>query len=183
MSIPTQDGQSLLEVARQAIDFGLLNARPPTIDAQAFPECLREHRASFVTLKLNGRLRGCMGSLTARQPAVSDVSEHAFIAGFRDPRFAPVTSADASKITISVSLLSPSTSMEFEAEAELLAQLRPHIDGLIIASGLKRATFLPAVWESLPAARDFLAHLKQKANFTTDDTGYKAWRYTVDSID
>jgi AmmeMemoRadiSam system protein A len=182
VNVTSKDGEILLQVARHAIDYGLEKARQPELDANAYSEVLQAHRASFVTLKLDGRLRGCMGTLTARQAAVSDVCEHAYLSAFSDPRFSTVSATEAPLLDISLSLLSPQTPIEFASEAELLRQLRPHVDGLILKSGARQATFLPAVWESLAEPSSFVEQLKLKANFASGDQRYEAWRYTVDSI-
>jgi len=148
-----------------------------------YDESLQAIRASFVTLNIEGRLRGCIGALEARMPLVADVAEHAFAAAFRDPRFPPVSESELSSIHIHISILTPSSPIDFEDEADLLRQLRPGEDGLIIAKGNRRATFLPSVWESLPDKAQFLQHLKQKAGIDDDsDDPLQAWRYTTESI-
>jgi AMMECR1 domain-containing protein len=57
--------------------------------------------------------------------------------------------------------------------------LRPGIDGLIIARGQHRATFLPAVWQSIPDPQQFIRHLKRKAGLADAIHDYQAWRYTA----
>ncbi|HXH01977.1 MAG TPA: AmmeMemoRadiSam system protein A [Candidatus Competibacteraceae bacterium] len=158
---------TLLAVARQSILLGLEGQRllPPVDD---YPPLLREHRASFVTLEREGDLRGCIGTLQARQPLVRDVSEHAHAAAFADPRFLPLTRAELSGLELHISVLSPLTPLLFADEHDLLRQLRPGIDGLVLRLGRQHATFLPSVWEHLPEPRRFLAQLKRKAGLPTD---------------
>lgn len=174
-------GISLLSVARNAIDarFGIATPRPPPN-----PE-LEEPGATFVTLTQDGSLRGCIGSLEAYRPMVEDVAENAVSAAFQDTRFAPLSRREWVTTRIEVSLLEPSVAMAFADEDEAIALLRPHIDGLILTHGRRRATFLPQVWESLPSPRQFLAHLKLKAGlpaeFWDDDIalaryGVRKWK-------
>lgn len=156
---------TLLALARRAIVYGLAHQRPPEIDVGALPEVLRKPGAAFVTLHLHGALRGCVGSLEARQALGVDVAENAFNAAFRDPRFAPLTDAELNAIDIHISVLTRPQPLTVSSEQDLLHQLRPGIDGLILEEGHRRGTFLPSVWEQLPDPRDFLRHLKQKAGF------------------
>ena len=171
-------GATLLRIARQAIDarFGLSSGPAPEGASTGHPG------ASFVTLTLNGRLRGCIGSLEAWRALADDVAENAVAAAFRDPRFAPLTPAEWAETRVEVSLLSPSEPMSFSSEADALAQLRPGRDGLILSFGQRRATFLPQVWESLPDRRQFMAQLKLKAGLAADfwDDGITLARYSVE---
>jgi AmmeMemoRadiSam system protein A len=129
---------------------------------------LKAIRASFVTLNRHGRLRGCIGHLEAVQPLVNDVAENAFAAAFRDPRFAPLTQSEWPDVEIHLSILTPPEPMEFTDEADLVRQIRPGEDGLILRDGPNRGTFLPSVWESLPEPVDFLIHLKHKAGLAAN---------------
>jgi len=133
------------------------------VDPGAFPAALRAERACFVTLKRHGELRGCIGHLEACAPLVCDVVENAFSAAFRDPRFAPLTPPELEDLEIHISVLTPAEPIAFDSEAELLRQIRPFVDGLILEEGLHRGTFLPSVWEQLPEPEQFLRHLKLKA--------------------
>jgi hypothetical protein len=96
------------------------------------------------------------------------VRANAHAAAFRDPRFLPLSADELTRTRIEISLLAPAETMQFKDEADALAQLRPHIDGLIFTVGGRRATFLPQVWEQLPNPQEFLAHLKQKGGFAAD---------------
>ena len=109
-------------------------------------------RATFVTLKISEKLRGCIGTIEAKYPLARSTAEYAYAAAFRDPRFKPLTEDEYDKITLSISILTPAEPIEFDSDAQLLQQLNPDVDGLIIESGQRSATFLPAVWESLPDA-------------------------------
>lgn len=157
-------GNALLVRARNAIgaDFGL----PPSPEADH--PALAAPGATFVTLTQHGQLRGCIGSLEAWRPLERDVRENARAAAFRDPRFAPLAADEFPITRVEVSLLTPATAMSFADEADALAQLRPGEDGVIFEYAGRRSTFLPQVWEQLPAPRIFMAHLKQKAGLPGD---------------
>ena len=157
-------GSSLLTIARNAIGKAFDMAQAPI---QPHPD-LQQLAATFVTLTQQGRLRGCIGSLEAHRRLEIDVAENALAAAFRDPRFSPLTREELSGTRIEVSLLSPATPMKFESETDALTQLRPGVDGLILSCGGRRATFLPQVWESLPAPRQFMKQLKLKAGFPAE---------------
>jgi len=119
--------------------------------------------ASFVTLTQAGNLRGCIGTLEAWRPLAIDIAENALAAAFRDPRFAPLRAAEFPATRIEVSLLSAPEPWPVENEEDACRRLRPHVDGVILAAGERRATFLPQVWDDLPDPHDFLRHLKYKA--------------------
>lgn len=177
-------GAALLRIAAASIESGLKRGKPAGVDLSSFPPELTANGACFVTLKKKGRLRGCIGSPEAHRPLVADVAENGFAAAFRDPRFPPLEAAERSELTVSLSVLSPSSPMTFADEAGLLAQLRPGIDGLIIADQGRRALFLPSVWETLPEPRRFLSHLRAKAGLPADHFSptFKAWRFIAEEV-
>ncbi len=176
---------ALLTIARDSIDHGLVHGTAGHPDLADLPPELGEPRATFVTLHLDGQLRGCIGSLEARRPLAEDVAENAFAAAFRDPRFRPVAAAEAPRLALEISVLSPPEPMHFRSEADLLAQLRPGLDGLILSDLGRRGTFLPSVWSQLPAPRDFLVHLKHKAGLPADhwSATLSVARYTTEAFD
>lgn len=180
----TAERRQLLALARASIDHGLAHGAPLQPDLPTLPASLRAARAAFVTLHLDGALRGCIGSLEARRPLAEDVAENAFAAAFRDPRFSPVTAAEVARLELQISVLSPPEPLAFASEAELLALLRPGVDGLILADCGRRGTFLPSVWAQLPEAREFLAHLKRKAGLPADhwSSTLTVARYTTESF-
>ena len=182
--IDPADKSVLLDIARHSIEYGLQHGRQFVPEVRDFSEKLQEPAASFVTLKIHGQLRGCIGSLEARQPLVMDVAENAYAAAFRDPRFPPVSESEFSELEYHISLLTPSEPLQFRDEADLISQLRPNIDGLVLEDGRHRGTFLPAVWESLPDRKQFLQQLKLKAGLPPDywSGTIKASRYTVEDV-
>ena len=153
----------LLDIAARSIAHGLEHQRPLDLDPAEYPEPLRAIRATFVTLERHADLRGCIGVLDAFRPLVTDVARNAFAAAFEDPRFPPLRAAEYPELTLKLSVLTPAEPLSFGSEAELLAQIRPGVDGLILSDRGRRGTFLPSVWEQLPDPRDFLDHLKRKA--------------------
>lgn len=158
--------QLLLKVAKDSIAYGLTQGKPLPVDANDYSVQLQEIRATFVTLEINKQLRGCVGMLEAVQPLVVDVANNAFLAAFRDHRFAPVSQTEHPHLEIHISILSPPETMIFESEEDLIGQLRPNIDGLIMQDGGRRGTFLPSVWQSLPEPRQFLQQLKVKTGLS-----------------
>jgi AmmeMemoRadiSam system protein A len=176
--------QALLAVARRSIEHGLDHGRPLDVAPTDYGPELRATRASFVTLQIRGMLRGCIGHLEAARPLVVDVAGNAFAAAFRDPRFTPLRREEWPEVELQVSILSAPKPIRFADEAELLAQLRPGEDGLILQEGRHRGTFLPSVWDSLPAPREFLSHLKQKAGLPADHWSdrIEVFRYRTESF-
>lgn len=177
-------GSTLLRVAAASIRHGLDFRHPLGVDLARYSEALRPDGASFVTLKRDRRLRGCIGSPSARRPLIVDVAENAFGAAFRDSRFAELGADELAGLSLSISVLGPCSPMAFANEPDLLRQLRPGLDGLVIEGDGRRALFLPQVWESLSRPAQFLTQLKYKAgleaNYWTD--GFKAWRFVAESV-
>ncbi len=159
MAETTDRGPVLVAIARESIGeaLGQARAREPVAHWLAQPA------ASFVTLRLAGELRGCIGSIDARRPLGEDVARNARAAAFSDPRFTPVTLDEFRRLGIEVSVLSPRKPLAAADEAQALAALRPGIDGVYLEYGDRSATFLPQVWESLPDPAEFLRALREKA--------------------
>lgn len=172
-------GPAMLHLAASSIIYGLDQGTPLPVQPEDHPRELRDKGACFVTLKKAGKLRGCIGSLQAHRPLAVDLSDNGFRSAFKDPRFPKVTDDEVEQLNVSLSILSPSAPMTFRDEADLLSQLRPRIDGLIIEDSKHRALFLPSVWEQIPEAKVFLAHLKAKAGMKKDHWSptFKAWRF------
>lgn len=182
MSLVKEHRKRLLQVAGESIEQGLTSGRPLKPDPKHYPPELQVKRATFVTLEIGQRLRGCIGMLEAIRPLVEDVAENAFSAAFRDPRFPPLAADEIEKLEVHISILSPPEPLSFDSERALLDQLRPGVDGLILQEGSLRGTFLPSVWESLPEPGQFLAHLKQKAGLSSTywSDHIRIFRYTTE---
>ena len=171
--------QVLLGLARRAIERRLTDHHQP-LPIPDMPE-LQEKGACFVTLHRDGHLRGCIGSPIAWRSLADDVTDNAARAAFSDPRFPPVGADEMFRVKLSLSLLSAPEPMGFADEADLLAQLRPGVDGLSIEDNGYHALFLPAVWDQLPDPADFLRHLKSKAGLAAGhwSDGFQASRFTA----
>lgn len=174
-----ETGETLMGIARGAIGHKLgLAPEAPATDVAPW---LARPGASFVSLHMEGRLRGCIGSLLPVRALGEDVLENAIGAALRDPRFAPLTAAEWARCALEVSVLSRAKPIRFGDLDELLAQLRPGEDGVILEHEGKRGTFLPQVWEGLPEKKAFLAELMRKAGIPADTrlARCRLWRYRV----
>ena len=152
----------LLKIARQAMEAAVRGQLQPELNAAGLPARLLSPGATFVTLTVGGVLRGCIGALEAHHPLAEDVREHAVAAALEDYRFPPVHPSELPEILIEISRLTRPQLLEYETTEQLPGLLRRGVDGVIMRDGLRRATFLPQVWEKLPDPEMFLAHLCQK---------------------
>ena len=170
-------GEILLPIARSSIAEALGQKHEAIEDAP----WLKQQAACFVTLTQQGKLRGCIGTLEAFRSLLDDVKSNAIAAAFKDTRFSPLISEELNDTEIEISLLSAMQALNFSNEQEALTQLKPGIDGVVLEFGRYRSTFLPQVWQQLPATTDFMAQLKQKAGLNADFWAdeIKLSRYTV----
>jgi AmmeMemoRadiSam system protein B/AmmeMemoRadiSam system protein A len=169
----------LLQVAKKSIEQGFDTHRPLNVDLKDYSSALCETKASFVTLKINNQLRGCIGTTLAIHPLVMSIADVSFKAAFEDPRFKPLTPEEYKNIALSISVLTPELAIPFATEEELVGSLQPGKDGLTIMTGARKATFLPLVWDSIPSANNFLKQLKLKAGLKADEQVELAWRYAA----
>ncbi len=174
--------QILISIARSSIQHGMRSGKPEVINVEHYDSELQAYRATFVTLKIAGALRGCIGTTEAKEPLVKSVAEYAYASAFRDPRFKPLSQHEFDKIKLSISILTPAVKIEYSTDADLIEQLQPHIDGLIIQAGNRSATFLPSVWNSMPDAETFFLQLKAKARIPPIEPLTSAWRYQAIEI-
>lgn len=158
----------LLRVARESITTGLATGQPLQPDDALLSGPLGTHISCFVTLTRQAKLRGCVGSLQHTRPLVCDVATNACHAAISDARFKPVREHELAGLTIEISVLSPPTPIECKSEADLLAQLVPGADGLVLTDRSHHATFLPKVWERLAEPQQFLRELKRKAGLSAN---------------
>lgn len=179
-----EDRKTLLQVAADSIRHGLDTGHALKVKVSDYSSALQQPGACFITLTIQHQLRGCIGMLQPTRPLVEDVAQNAYSAAFEDSRFPPLNASEYDQLEYHISILNPAEPIECESEAELLQQLRPGVDGLIIEDGGRRATFLPSVWKSLPYAVDFLRHLKMKAGLPADhwSNSMSAQRYTVEEF-
>jgi AmmeMemoRadiSam system protein B/AmmeMemoRadiSam system protein A len=170
-------GQVLVKLARRTITEKLGKNVPVSeseaVDSALSAECYQFHCGTFVTLKINGQLRGCIGNLTAKEPVIEGVRQNAVNAAYHDPRFSPLAAKELDRLDIEVSILSEPRPLEYSDGQDLIHKLRVNVDGVIIRKGYAGATFLPQVWEQLPKPEDFLSHLCLKAGLPSN-----TWRNT-----
>ena len=170
-SLSAADRVWLLRLARASVAMAVRTRRLPELDPATIPPTARPARAAFVTLTRQGQLRGCIGNLIANRPLYAAVMENARNAATRDPRFPAVEPAELAGLRIEISVLSEPAPLLCESPVDLLDRLRPGRDGVVLQVGPRTATFLPQVWEQLPAPADFLDALARKAGAAPD-----AWR-------
>jgi MEMO1 family protein len=168
-------GQVLVKLARHVIierlGRSLPNSEANQLETALQAKDFQSRCGTFVTLKIHGQLRGCIGNLTSTESIANGIKRNAINAAFHDPRFAPLSADELEQTEIEVSILSEPQPLEYRDAKDLVDKLRVNIDGVIIRKGDASATFLPQVWEQLPKAEDFLNHLCMKAGLAPD-----AWR-------
>lgn len=169
--LTVEEKHRLLQLAREALEHGVLGKTLPTLDERSLTPSLKEEGASFVTLTIENELRGCIGALEPHQPLAEDVREHAIAAALQDPRFPSVQPAELKGIKLEISRLTMPQPLEYSSPEDLIKKLRPHVDGVILKAGRRRATFLPQVWEKIPDPKEFLEHLCRKMGMDEN-----AWR-------
>lgn len=170
-------GRVLLEIARESVEHAVLG----TPETEYDEGWLWAPGATFVTLRRRGELRGCLGTLKAREPLIRDLRHNARAVTREDPRFPPLAADELPEISVEVSLLSPLEEVVCRSEKEAVRKLARGRDGWFLTYQSHSGTFLPQVWESLPRPRDFLRRLKEKAGLpvTFWDPEIRLWRYTV----
>ena len=174
----------LLTTAWHSIARGVKTGKPLILNLSDYPAALLEPQASFVTLSYQTQLRGCIGHLQAVRPLVEDVSENAFAAAFCDQHHSPITETELADLHIMIDLVSPTESLSFASELDLIGQLQAGIDGLILEDGSRHASFLPSTWATLQTPMQFVQQLKQKAGLpaTYWSKTIKVSRFTTQQI-
>ncbi len=163
--LTADEGKKLLKLARETI-AGRLGVRSDEPVSQLTEGTLQSEQASFVTLKKQGALRGCIGSLVPTGTVVESVRQNAVKAAFNDSRFQPLSRDEFDDIHIDISILTPAKALSYKDGDDLISKLRPGIDGVTIRLGISGATFLPQVWKQLPEPEKFLAQLCRKAGLS-----------------
>ena len=179
------DGAQLLEVVARALDQCIADGTQLQVDPSDFDASVQQEAASFVTLRReDGSLRGCMGSSAATRPLICDVAINTHAAASRDPRFAPLTLAERPGLEPSVSVLSALEPLHVTDTDDLVRQLRPGVDGLLLVDGRHRGTLLPAVWDVIAEPERFVTEVKAKAGWAPDywSSTLAAFRYTAQSF-
>jgi len=162
------DRQTMQHIARAAIASPLSGENNYNLDLAQFDDRLKQQRATFVTLNLNGRLRGCIGSLVAHRPLIVDVAHNAQAAAFKDPRFSPLQREEFAGIELHISVLSAPWPVQVASRDDLIGRLIPGKHGLILREGGRQATYLPSVWEQISDPATFVRELRRKAGLSAD---------------
>ena len=158
---------TLLEVAKTSILNRFDNSfKIDKADLLSRHKILSSNGACFVTINLNGRLRGCIGSLVAHKNLLDDVIENAQKAAFADPRFNPLSYEEFKYCSVELSILTPAIKLEYKDTADLKTKIEAGVHGVILELDGKRATYLPQVWEQIPIFEEFFESLSKKAGFT-----------------
>ena len=168
-TLTLEERRQLLALARWAIEQAVSRKNYQPVDLDCLPQRLREEGSCFVTItEANGDLRGCIGGLEPLLPLAVDVCEHAAAAALEDYRFQPVHLEEISHLRLGISRLSKPKPLAYEGPEDLIARLKPGVDGVVLYHNSRRATFLPQVWHKLPDPSDFLSHLCEKMGAPAD---------------
>lgn len=168
-------GALLLQFARQTLSHRLKGGDSPSSSVE--PAFLSK-RAVFVTLTLEGTLRGCIGNLIPVGALWEGVRDNAVNAALHDQRFLALTAEDLDGVSIEISVLTPPEKLMYEGSDDLVGKLRVGVDGVILKKDGRSATFLPQVWEQLATHELFLDHLCSKAGLSKE-----SWRGADVSIE
>ncbi|MFN8389467.1 MAG: AmmeMemoRadiSam system protein B [Bdellovibrionota bacterium] len=166
--LSSDERQALLEAAKHALVYAAQTEQELPIQLLTYSDALLEFRSSFVTLKQAGELRGCIGSLFASRPLVEDVVHNAYGAAILDKRFSPLRESELPGLEIHISLLSPIERLEARSEKDVLALLRPDVDGVMLQYQDMRGSFLPVMWKRFTTPHELLSRLKEKAGLSAD---------------
>ncbi len=180
------DIDRLFEIARTALRKTTLEGDHQWLpDLDQLPERLRQPAATFVTLHTDGRLHGCIGSVTPRLPLAWDVAKNAIAAARHDPRFPPLRPEELNRTEVEISILTPLQEVPYSTFTDLLTKIRPGTDGVMVERGWQRGLLLPQVWEDIPDHRRFLEHVALKAGAGPDiymDPNTKVYVFQVHSF-
>ncbi len=168
LRLTDRQGQLLVRLARATIAKELGISEHNGLEYGFEEPIFKEKLGVFVTLKIKGQLRGCIGSLSGEESIYAGVKRNAVNAAFNDPRFSQLTPDEFSRVDIEVSILTKPQALQYKDGNDLLNCLRPNVDGVIIRKGIACATFLPQVWDQLPQPENFLSHLCNKAGLNMD---------------
>jgi AmmeMemoRadiSam system protein A len=166
-----EEGRFLLSVARKTIEERLSDRKGDAQSGEGVSQRFQERRGTFVTLTMEGALRGCIGHIIPQESVMEGIRENAINAAFRDPRFRPLSKKEWEKVKVEISILTDPKPLAYADADDLLKKLRPGTDGVIIKKGFHQATFLPQVWDQLPDKKEFLTHLCLKAGLNGE-----AWK-------
>jgi len=181
-----EDQKQLLALARKSILHYLKKKSTLIENPKDYSPKLSEKRSTFVTLTIDGGLRGCIGHIEPFLPLYEDIIDNSISAAFMDPRFYPLTDDEYEKIQIEISILTLPKPLKYKDSDDLLNKLKLGKDGVIISKNGYSATFLPQVWEQIKTPEDFLSHLCVKAGLSAYEWkkgDLKVEIYEVESFD
>jgi AmmeMemoRadiSam system protein A len=184
-TLGAHEKETLLALARQSLKEAVTKGELTPWSPEGLPARLLDPCATFVTLYYRGKLRGCVGAVEARRPLAEEVRIQTMAAAFYDPRFSRVQPPELEEISIEISILSPLQELAYKNPEDLLRQIRPEVDGVLIKLEERRATFLPKVWDKIADPRIFLSLLCEKMG-VPEDTWEKeqltVWVYQTDDL-
>ena len=163
VTLDPDDVDVLFDLATRSIDAGLAGRSAPRVETDELPHALRAPRGVFVTVDVDHQLNGCIGAIEPDEPLGAAVARLAWESAFADPRLPPLRADQRDRVTVQLSLLTEPQPIDATSEQRVIDQLRPGVDGLVLAAGARRATYLPSVWKALPDARSFVRELERKA--------------------
>ncbi|MCX7834081.1 MAG: AmmeMemoRadiSam system protein A [Ignavibacteria bacterium] len=178
----TKEEQQLMKsIARNAVEQFVLTGRASDgeynlgsddfimqeYNISEIPEKLKQWHACFVTIRKNGELRGCIGTIIPHNPLYKSIIENAVGAAVRDPRFYPVTKDELKNLTYEVTVLSEPKEIKYKSSKDLLSQIKGK--GVIIKKSFFTAVYLPQVWEHFTSPEEFISSLCRKAGLPSDE--------------
>lgn len=176
-TLTEKDKEDLLHIARTTLETYIKKRKKPEIDNSGFSEELKQECGAFVTLNIDGQLRGCIGRFSPDEPLYQVVQEMAIASSTQDSRFPPVGKSELDEIEIEISVLTPMKKIETTDEIELGRH------GIYIKKGYASGTFLPQVATQTDwSVEEFLGHCaRDKARI-----GWNGWKdadiYTYEAI-
>jgi len=159
-SLSEKEKQILLQCARITIENKFSKTPRPLPEPT---DNLQEYCGAFVTLHRNGKLRGCIGNMTGAKPLFDTIIQMAESSAFHDPRFPPVSAAEAGELDIEISVLTPLREIDSAEEVEVGKH------GIYMQRGHRSGVLLPQVpveqgWDR----NTFLEHTCMKAGMSAD---------------
>jgi hypothetical protein len=138
-TLTAEERRALLGIAREAVSAKLKGTRPATVPEASITERLRQPLGAFVTITMDGDLRGCIGRFTASDPLYKVVAAMALEAAFSDPRFPALKAAEYPSISLEISVLSPMKKVNDISEIKIGRH------GIYLKNGYRSGTLLPQV--------------------------------------
>jgi len=160
--LSSEEKRLLLEIARDAVVSSIESGKAPLLEEKG--ERLQEKRGCFVCIKIDGKLRGCIGNFTTDKPLYQLVQEMAISAATKDPRFYPVRKEDLGNFDLEISVLTPLEKISSIDEIEV------GVHGLYLEKNFARGVLLPQVAVEYGWDREtFLSQTSVKAGLNPDD--------------